>query len=230
MVKKILLILIIFSACYSKLNAQVDFSKFKGELVSVSLPTRLERPFFQEYRDTAKYIYPNQYNFINTIVEYTIYLSYVNGASAYNQEGTPRGKQLILSKAINNDSTGQNFIVLQHKLTFLYQSNEVSIIKFYEVKDSITQPFQTCQFIKTNSGWRIFYDAELEQIAQVIGKLKTSMFWEFNNKGDGTIIFINDDKKKMKNEEGILNVSLLAGYLNDLKRMSPEKYNTLCDN
>lgn len=215
-------LLIFFTFGLSKVNGQnIDYSKFNGDLVNVAMQYQLDKPYFQDYKDNTSHIYPHVNKASPNTIEGYLYNLYVNGAT--------EGHSISLSKASTSDTTLRNFLLLQHKLTFYYNGKEIAILKFNEVKDSVIGKPQSASFIRINENWKLFTSADIGYTERVIGYMKTSSFWEFYNKSNGSTDFINRVKKSLKTEDGILNISLLSAYLDRLKKENPQQYFQICD-
>ena len=222
MVKYSFLIVILFCPIFT--YSQTDYKAFKGELVKTITPTRLIEPYFCEYKDSA-------YN--------PVWLVFTEGFSSKN---TPEDVLLCaysgtipgISKVPKYngsipDTSKRNGLILFHKLTFLWQGTETSIVKFSEMKDSVIGKSISVQLQKTGNTWQQVNIAGLNNIENVLSSIRTNLFWEFYNK-KSDIPAVSAAYMKVKDEEGLLNIDLLSDYINHLRNSDPATYSIICDN
>ena len=204
--------------------AQTNYEIFKGKPVKTVVPTRLEEPYFCEYKDTT-------YNPLRMICKADF-------------TGTATPENLILSaycgsinelatiprySGSNPDTTERNGIILIHKLTFLWQGTETSIVKFSEMKDSVIGKSISVQLQKSGNTWQQVNIDGINNIENVLSSIRTNLFWEFyHKKSDNPAV--STAYMKVKDEEGLLNIDLLSDYINQLRKSDPATYSGICDN
>jgi hypothetical protein len=209
---------------------QIDYSKFKGENVSVSLKIRLSNPSLFEYSSRK-----GELNFFPI----TIGSKGLQGTSEelvslyYKAQTKQEISQLAPSNAINkysgfvyqkNDSS-KNYLGLVHKLTFDFGGSETAIIKYFEFKDSVVIAYSSIQLQKNNDKWQMVSIKELDNIELSIRSLKTKYFWEFYNQSESTVSFINDLRKQARTENRILDIERLG----QLIKSNKSKLKEYCD-
>ena len=221
MVKYILfLFLFLFQMSYSQTNYEI----FKGENVKTITPTRLVEPYFCQYKDSMynpiRFIYQTGFNSAST-PEDIIYSAYCGASVGLNTVPVYSG--------IKPDTSNRNGIILIHKLTFFWQGVETAVVKFAEMKDSIIGKPSIVQLQHTGNNWQASNISGVKNIENVILSIRTSFFWEFNNRRSD-ITFVSNSYSKVKNEEGILNIDLLSDFLSQLRNNDAAAYNIICDN
>lgn len=229
MVKYIGFILACIATFGSAQAQQVDLSKLSGEPVNISVSLRLSEPYFNEYRKNDTIVRPTGFMQDRFVVEFTLYKIYTEGVSGNQLESLNAIPVVKLTQVSAVDTSQKNYVRLIHKLTFGYKQNLVSIIKYQEVVNGESRQPTSSMFIQSSSGWKLFNSSDIGYIERVIGYMKTSSFWEFYNKSNGNTDFINQMKKSLKTEDGILNISLLSSYLDRLKKENPQQYLQICD-
>lgn len=233
MVRKVFIfIVLIVQVIIIFAQEEVDYAKFKGTDVKISLPIWLDNSFLKKYTFTnIRRIYDTTDVFENT-AEKLLQEIFVNGFNeTYMETSIPDDKRITIRQVPIDDTTKDNYLILKMKLSFIYQENEVSILKFQEVRDSIAQEKQIGMFIQKNNQWKLFYDPAFSEIASVILQISADAL----SKADGGTIpskaldFLEKDAKQLKSEDGTLNLSLLYAYLENLKKSNPERYKLVCD-
>lgn len=221
---KVILIFII-TICSAKVFCQeVNYEAFVGKPVRVSIPVRLDQPYFCQYKDSMynpiRFIYQSGFNSASS-PEDIIYSAY-SGASV----GL---KTVPVYNGINPDTSNRNGIILIHKLTFFWQGVETAIVKFAEMKDSIIGKPSIVQLQHIGNGWQSSNINGIKNIENVILSIRTNFFWEFNNR-KSEIPLVTNSYPKVKNEEGILNIDLFSDFINQLRTNDANTYNIICDN
>ena len=208
--------------CYTQ---NIDYSVFKGKPLKASISVRIDQPYFCTYKD---YAYPafylrfkNGYN-NNTTVENLILSAYCR--SINDLTVVPR------YNGANPNSGIRNGLILAHKLTFFWQGVETSIVKFYEMKDSIVGKPLSVQLQNIDNAWKQVDLEGIKYIENALLSIQTNMFWELFNKDESNVPGIIEIRKKVKDDEGILNISLLSNFINQERKKNSKDYKLICDN
>lgn len=211
-------------------SQQIDYSNFKGDNVSVSLKVRLTNPSFFEYSSKK-----GELNFFPI----TMGSKSLQGSSEelvsfyYRAQTKPEINQFVSVNAVNkysgfmyqkNDSS-KNYLGLVHKLTFDFGGLETSIIKYFELKDSVVVAYSLIQLQRNNGSWQMVNIMELDNIEFSIRSLKTKYFWEFYNQSESKIPIINDLRKQARIEDKILDIEKLG----QLIKLNKSKLKEYCD-
>lgn len=183
--------IIIFLVCLKGLCQNIDYSEFSGKPVKIDQTAQLDTPYFLDYNSY-------QYSEMNSPVIYEVAEKVVS--DKYSE---------LLSE--NTSDTIVNSIKLYSKLSFIYQGNLVSIIKYRTVKGSLLSEIKTMQTQKSKNRWVEIRNENLEKIEYVFGVLTTRAFWQFY-KTDNDLNYpeINKIKSLVKDAHGILNIDKLV--------------------
>ncbi len=222
MVKYFTLLFLALPLCAS---AQTNYEVFKGESVKTVTAVRLVEPYFCTYRDSN--YNPIRLKYRAGLNSQTTPEDIIQAKYCGNYNGLPK---VPVYKGTKPDSTEKNGLVLIHKLTFFWQGTETAIVKFAEMKDSIMGKPIVIQLQKAGNIWNLSEIKEINYIEKVIASIRTDMFWEIYTKADGQFPTINQMKKKVKDEEGLLNINMLSEYLNSIRVSDNGLYLILCDN
>lgn len=222
MVKYNLIAFLIFIS-FTGSAQDVNYDLFNGRPVKVSIPVRLDQPYFLEYKDTSylplRLIYSAGFNSSST-PENLVLSAYSNSLNNLGQ--VPRYNGPI------PDTTRRNGLILIHKLTFFWQNTETAIIKLAEMKDSLIGNPVTVQLQHINNYWQPADIDEVKNIEAVMLSIRTNMFWELHNRAS-ELPAVKEAYLSVKDEEGLLNVDMLSNYLKNLKNIDRVRYNLFCD-
>ncbi len=211
----------IFTSAFSQ---QVDYSQFKGKAVKVSIPIRLDQPYFCEYRDSTsspiRLVYNADFSSSATPEDFLL--------SAYC--GTLGGVSAPVYNGPKPDTTLRNGLMLIHKLTFFWQGVETSVVKFAEMKDSLVGQPYSIMLQHVGGTWKQVSLPEIRYIESTVLSIRTNIFWELYNKRSSEIPGVNEVRKVVKDEEGLLNIGLLSDFVNKERKKGSTAYNLVCDN
>lgn len=182
---------IIFLICLKGLCQNIDYSEFSGKQVKIDQTAQLDSPYFLDYDSY-------QYSEITSPVIHEVAEKVV--ADKYSE---------LLKE--NTIDTVVNSIKLYSKLSFHYQGNLVSIIKYRTVIGNLLSGIKTIQTQKSMNQWVEIRNENIEKIEHVFGALTTRAFWQFY-KTDNDLNYpeINSLKSLVKDANGILNIEKLA--------------------
>ncbi len=225
MVKRLFCFIAICSIYASTFSQNVDYSLFKGNPVKVSIPVRLDQPYFCEYRDSSsnplRMVYKAGFNSLST-PENILFSAYCGAEGSVSNTPVYNGAK--------PDTTQRNGLLFIHKLTFFWQGVETAVVKYAEMKDSIVSKPISVQLQHIGSRWKPVNLPDIKYIENAMLSIRTNIFWELYNKRSSEISGINDIKKVVKNEEGLLNIDLLSDFLAKQKESNPTTYKLMCDN
>jgi hypothetical protein len=207
--------------CFS-LAAAAQVS-FKGLEVKTVMKATLQEPYFRIYAEGITP--PFKSNALKKESRFKTDSPELWVSSLY-----PQGNSSIAfqNKNVQSD-TSRNFLLFEHKLTFTHQGKETVIVKFTEFKDSLRLPSSSVLLYKEGKQWVMFEDIALSEIVFAIQHLKSDMFWEFYNRSPSQNKYAELGRKKVKDDEGVLNINLLGEYLRDLQKSNQEAFRSLCD-
>jgi uncharacterized protein (UPF0333 family) len=195
--------------CYLQvaLCQNINYSQFIGKKVGLTIKTRLNAPYFQDY------IQSDGESLIVSI-----------------QPDTSKDAGNVETTVLNNEkSKYRNDVSLRHikfirKLIFSYQGKETCIVKFEIRKDTILDNTQIKVFQKT-AAWQETELKEIENIRLTMQFLKSDSFWAFYKKDESEIPEIDKVKAQFKDSEGILDIDKLGAYL----KTKPKELAKYCD-
>ena len=187
----------IFCFCYLQiaLSQNINYSQFTGKKVDLTIKTRLNLPYYQDY------IQSDGEPLIMSI-----------------QPDTSKVTESVETAILNIEKSKYiNDVTLRHikfirKLIFSYQGKETCIVKFEIRKDTIFENTQIKVFQKT-AIWQETEIKEIENVRFAIQFLKSDSFWAFYKKDESEIPEIDSIKAQFKDSEGILDIDKLGAYL-----------------
>lgn len=78
--------------------------------------------------------------------------------------------------------------------------------------------------------WKQVSLPEIRYIESTVLSIRTNIFWELYNKRSSEIPGVNEVRKVVKDEEGLLNIGLLSDFVNKERKKGSTAYNLVCDN
>lgn len=210
-------ILAIFS--FTFVNAQIDYSEFKGEKIKTSLEVNLENSHFKQYGSEfmQKYIEINIKNKKNTLntPENTL-ISYYSASNKESYKEIFKGDLIKISsnklKNRKKSDTLQNAIRFIHRLTFDYKNKPVTFFKYKLLKDSIlSAPKLLVMEKQADNSWIIIINSSFESTKYAIKHITSKGFWQFiSNHDDVKYPEINKLKPLVQDSNGILDIEKLG--------------------
>jgi hypothetical protein len=224
--KKSLLFFIVLLAVRSVFSQTViDYSRFAGTKINVSLTNRLNEPYFKSYGSsfTEEYVKLNQLdgNRFTGGPEQILYKVYTAASvkelkQIFNKDANVDLKSFKATAPLTD--TSRNFIILRHKLTLTVEQQELCIIKYTQFIDSTAVKNYTLQVIGRNGNWKGTKLSEYSDIEYALLNITSEEFWSLSKKTK----LDEDDKaiaptiiSAVKDDEGILNLSKLARVIRE---------------
>jgi len=228
-----ILILLIFKIGFSQ---QINYSKFQGEKFSFSINDKLNKPYFREY-GSPNLEYVKIYNSNSSKLRGTPEEILNKIYSSRNVEDL--NKQFKPSSRVNytnyktqlnvSDDTLRNFLLLRHKLTFnIDDRSELILIKYTQYVDSIATKDFVVQVNGENNNWKAVQFEDYNDLTFIMINVSAAEFWSLVKKSklDTNDKFIKQEiLDKVKNEDGILNLTKLVLLLKEIKRNGKQGLN-----
>ena len=207
--------------CFTFVNAQIDYSEFKGKKIKTSLEVNLENAHFKQYGSEfmQKYIEINIKNKKNTLntPENTL-ISYYSASNKSYKELFKGDLIKISSNELKNrkkSDTLQSTIRFIHRLTFDYKNKPVTFFKYKLLKDSIlSTPKLLVMEQQADNSWIIINSSSFENTKYAIKHITSKGFWQFiSNYDDVRYPEINKLKPLVQDSKDVLDIEKLGEVL-----------------
>ena len=199
---KVCISFFIFSQIAFNITAQeIDYSKFRGNSVSIHQSVQLDEPYIYDYEINSSNM--------DSVVTHVFF---------NNTAESKLIQQYERELAKNTIEENRYFIRLKSKLSYKYHGKLISIIKYQSVEDSLVSNLMVLQFLKKQGLWMEYKSSETKQVVNIFQQLSLDTFWQFYNKENNPKYpEINKLKPLVKDANGVLNVEKLAQVIKENK-------------
>lgn len=181
--------------------SQIDYTKFKGSKVAITIPTRLKDAYLFDYQQQD-----------------AEQLKISINPDTLNIRNNPEGILLGLVKPNFGNDTVKRYLEFQQKLTFIYQGKPTAIISYFVKKDSIRLSAQNNLLQFYDDKWNIVKIQAIDDIYEVCSSVKNEAFWKIYSSKISEDKDIRDIQEKVQNEQKITNISKVYEIIRELKK------------
>ena len=207
------------------LFSQTNYESFKGTSVKSVVPSRLEDPYYCIYRDSmqnpVRLIYKWDFNSAATPEDY-VFSVYCGSI--------PNVPNALSYYGVKPDTTSRNGLLLLHKLTFSWLGVETAIVKYADFYDSTIVKSYVIQLQHLGTTWKRVDIAGIKDVEKAMLLVRSKKFWAVYQKRSSEVAAVNEFKKLVKDEDGVMSISLFSDMLAKLKSTDKVTYDLLCDN